>query len=243
MVDLSALGFRKKKDSTPKTSGLLIEKLEPDIEIVEEYLVNPFAKVFIVEAESEGYKYFVQETTLNPEEQEACDKLKSILSKELEAPEELESDVLSYILTESEKVAQKYKKSLGEFNETSWRNIFYHVVRDLAGYEEVNTLFKKMNPDVVAIEEVYVSQNAKTTLRLGHARGVILLSAVNNMIEISEYAPREIKQAVCGNGNASKEQIQWMVANMLNLDVNKLTRDAADALAVAICHGLRCCHS
>ena len=136
------LGFwkKKKEDATPKKSGLLIEKLEPGSEVVEEYLVNPFAKVSIVKSESEGYKYFVQEATLNAEEREACEKLKSILSKELEAPEELESDVLSYILSESKKVAQKYKKSLGEFNETSWRNIFYHVVRDLAGYEEVNTL-------------------------------------------------------------------------------------------------------
>ena len=136
------LGFwkKKKEDSTPKKSGLLIEKLEPGSEIVEEYLVNPFAKVSIVKTKSEGYNYFVQEAALNAEEQEACEKLKSILSKELEAPEELESDVLSYILSESKKVAQKYKKSLGEFNETSWRNIFYHVVRDLAGYEEVNTL-------------------------------------------------------------------------------------------------------
>jgi crossover junction endodeoxyribonuclease RuvC len=107
-------------------------------------------------------------------------------------------------------------------------------------YEEVTNLFKKLNPDAVAIEEVYVSQNAKTTLRLGHARGVILLSAVNYKISISEYAPREIKQAVCGNGNASKEQIQCMVASMLDLNVDQLSKDAADALAVAVCHGLRC---
>lgn len=107
-------------------------------------------------------------------------------------------------------------------------------------YEEVTTLFDKLNPDAVAIEEVYVSQNAKTTLRLGHARGVILLSAVNHNISISEYAPREIKQAICGNGNASKEQIQCMVAGMLNLNVDQISKDAADALAVALCHGLRC---
>jgi crossover junction endodeoxyribonuclease RuvC len=106
-------------------------------------------------------------------------------------------------------------------------------------YQEITNLLKKTNPQVVAIEEVYVSQNAKTTLRLGHARGVILLAVVNQGIPISEYAPREVKQAVCGNGNASKQQIQWMVASMLHLDRNVLSEDAADAIAAALCYGLR----
>jgi crossover junction endodeoxyribonuclease RuvC len=110
-------------------------------------------------------------------------------------------------------------------------------------YQEISDLLKQTHPHVVAIEEVYVSQNAKTTLRLGHARGVILLAAVHQDVPISEYAPRKIKQAVCGNGNASKEQIQWMVANMLNLSVQTLSKDAADALAAAVCYGLRHCHS
>jgi crossover junction endodeoxyribonuclease RuvC len=108
-------------------------------------------------------------------------------------------------------------------------------------YQDITNLVKQTNPQVVAIEEVYVSQNAKTTLRLGHARGVILLASVNQGIPVSEYAPREIKQAVCGNGNASKRQIQWMVANVFHLDVADLSEDAADAMAVALCYGLRHC--
>ncbi len=108
-------------------------------------------------------------------------------------------------------------------------------------YQEITNLVKKTNPQVVAVEEVYVSQNAKTTLRLGHARGVILLAVVNQGITISEYAPREVKQAVCGNGNASKQQIQWMVANMLHLDMAGLSEDEADAMAAALCYGLRHC--
>jgi crossover junction endodeoxyribonuclease RuvC len=108
-------------------------------------------------------------------------------------------------------------------------------------YQEITNLLKKTNPQVVAIEEVYVSQNAKTTLRLGHARGVILLAVVNQGIPVSEYAPREVKQAVCGNGNASKQQIQRMVASMLHLDVDILSEDAADAMAAALCYGLRHC--
>jgi crossover junction endodeoxyribonuclease RuvC len=106
-------------------------------------------------------------------------------------------------------------------------------------YQEITNLLKKTNPQVVAIEEVYVSQNAKTTLRLGHARGVILLAVVNQGIPVSEYAPREVKQAVCGNGNASKQQIQRMVASMLHLDIDMLSEDAADAMAAALCCGLR----
>ena len=108
-------------------------------------------------------------------------------------------------------------------------------------YQEITNLLIKTNPQVVAIEEVYVSQNAKTTLRLGHARGVILLAVVNQGIPVSEYAPREVKQAVCGNGNASKQQIQRMVASMLHLDVDILSEDAADAMAAALCYGLRHC--
>jgi crossover junction endodeoxyribonuclease RuvC len=110
-------------------------------------------------------------------------------------------------------------------------------------YRAVTNLLKQINPHVVAIEEVYVSQNAKTTLRLGHARGVILLAVANLEIPVSEYAPREIKQAVCGNGNASKQQIQWMIANMLHLDSEMVSKDAADAMAAAVCHGLRQCSS
>ena len=106
-------------------------------------------------------------------------------------------------------------------------------------YQEITTLLEQTNPQVVAVEEVYVSQNAKTTLRLGHARGVILLAAVNQGTFVTEFAPREVKQAVCGNGNASKQQIQWMVANLLHLDATELSEDAADAMAVALCCGLR----
>jgi len=100
-------------------------------------------------------------------------------------------------------------------------------------------LLLRTMPDVVAVEEVYVSQNAKTTLRLGHARGVILLAAVNGGHKISEYAPREVKQAVVGKGGASKRQVVWMVSQILALPSENLKEDAADALAVALCHGLR----
>jgi len=106
-------------------------------------------------------------------------------------------------------------------------------------HEVVSGLIDRSRPDVVAVEEVYVSRNARTTLLLGHARGVILLAAVERAIPVAEYAPREIKQAVLGRGGASKDQVQWMVAQMLSLEKEKLQEDAADGLAVALCHGLR----
>ena len=100
-------------------------------------------------------------------------------------------------------------------------------------------LLDRCRPEVVAVEEVFVSQNAKTTLRLGHARGVILLAAVEKDIPIAEYAPREIKKAIVGSGSASKSQIQWMTSQMLKINKESLQEDAADGLAVALCHGLR----
>jgi len=106
-------------------------------------------------------------------------------------------------------------------------------------HESIRSLIQKAQPDMVAVEEVFVSQNAKTTLKLGHARGVILLAAALEGVPVAEYAPREIKQAVIGKGNASKHQMQWMIRQTFHLDSNSLAEDAADALAVALCHGLR----
>ena len=123
------------------------------------------------------------------------------------------------------------------FFRTDKRLSFPHRLRQI--YEAVSDLLEKFNPDAVAVEEVYVSQNAKSTLRLGHARGVILLAAVEREIPVAEYAPREVKQAVSGRGNASKDQVQWMMARMLDLSMDGLQEDAADGLAVALCHGLR----
>lgn len=106
-------------------------------------------------------------------------------------------------------------------------------------HEAVSDLMDRSRPDAVAVEEVYVSRNAKTTLRLGQAKGVILLAAVERRIPVAEYAPREVKQAVLGRGGASKDQVQWMMAQMLNLRREGLQEDAADGLAVALCHALR----
>jgi crossover junction endodeoxyribonuclease RuvC len=106
-------------------------------------------------------------------------------------------------------------------------------------HDSVADLIERIRPDAVSIEETYVTSNAKTTLRLGHARGVILLAAVERGVPIAEYAPREIKLAVLGSGGAGKGQVVWMVCQLLKLDPSKVSEDAADALAAALCHGFR----
>ncbi len=106
-------------------------------------------------------------------------------------------------------------------------------------YRYVSSIIDKWKPDGLAVEEVYVSQNAKTTLRLGHARGVIILAGVEKNISIAEYAPREIKRSILGMGGASKRQVQHMVAQLLNINCEQLQEDAADGLATALCHILR----
>ena len=103
-------------------------------------------------------------------------------------------------------------------------------------YDNIQDLLNDYNPDVMAIENVFVNKNAKVSLKLGHARGVIILAVINRGIPITEYTPREIKQSIVGIGRASKTQIQAMILQILNLKNRKLQEDEADGLAVAICH-------
>jgi len=103
-------------------------------------------------------------------------------------------------------------------------------------YAELATLLEAHRPDVVAIEEVFYSVNAKSALKLGQVRGVALLAAATANLPIAEYAPLKIKLTVTGYGLAQKEQVQFMVARLLNLAETPEPADAADALAIAICH-------
>jgi crossover junction endodeoxyribonuclease RuvC len=103
-------------------------------------------------------------------------------------------------------------------------------------YAELTALIQLWQPETVAIEEVFFSANAKSALKLGQVRGVALLAAANCGVEIAEYAPLKIKSSVVGYGLAAKEQVQFMVARLLELECAPEPADAADALAVAICH-------
>ncbi|HME57974.1 MAG TPA: crossover junction endodeoxyribonuclease RuvC [Terracidiphilus sp.] len=103
-------------------------------------------------------------------------------------------------------------------------------------YRELCAELERWNPDAVAIEEVFYSVNAKSALKLGQVRGVALLAAAMHGISVAEYAPLTIKSSVVGYGLAKKEQVQFMVARLLELSETPQPADAADALAIAICH-------
>jgi crossover junction endodeoxyribonuclease RuvC len=97
-------------------------------------------------------------------------------------------------------------------------------------------LIAECQPDCVAIENLFHAVNARSALKLGHARGVAMLAAVEAGLPIAEYTPAEVKLAVVGYGRAEKQQVQQMVKLLLGLAVVPTPHDAADALAVAICH-------
>ncbi len=97
-------------------------------------------------------------------------------------------------------------------------------------------LIAQHRPDRVAIEEVFYAANVKSALKLGQVRGVAMLAAASAGLEVAEYSPLSIKSAVVGYGRAEKHQVQQMVTRLLNLDQIPEPADAADALAIAICH-------
>lgn len=103
-------------------------------------------------------------------------------------------------------------------------------------FARLNALLAEHLPDIVVIEEVFHAANSKTALKLGQVRGVALLAAASSSVPIAEYAPLLIKSAVCGYGRAEKQQVQFMVTRLLRLAEPPESEDAADALAIAICH-------
>jgi crossover junction endodeoxyribonuclease RuvC len=103
-------------------------------------------------------------------------------------------------------------------------------------FRELTAELERWQPDTVAIEEVFYSVNAKSALKLGQVRGVALLAAARAAVPVAEYAPLKIKSSVVGYGLAGKNQVQFMVARLLGLDELPEPADAADALAIAICH-------
>src|SRR5205807_8783989 len=100
----------------------------------------------------------------------------------------------------------------------------------------LSELLRECRPDAVAIESLFFAANVRSALKLGHARGVAMLAAVEAGVPVVEYSPAEIKRAVVGYGRAEKHQVQQMVKLILGLATLPSPHDAADALAVAICH-------
>jgi len=120
------------------------------------------------------------------------------------------------------RVSEKRKESIGAALE--------------AVHELICDLIKEFSPDVLAVESIFSALNVKTALRLAEVRGVVLLAAAQHQVEVVSYAPREVKASVAGYGHADKRQVQLMVRALLAMDETPEPADAADALAVALCH-------
>ncbi len=110
-------------------------------------------------------------------------------------------------------------------------------------YSEMRDLIKRYSPAAVAVEDTFVGKNPASALKLGQARGVILLAAERTGTHVESYSPRMVKSSTVGNGSASKKQVQFMVQRLLNLTEPPAPIDASDALAVAICHFHRSSHT
>ncbi len=103
-------------------------------------------------------------------------------------------------------------------------------------YTQLKTILAGQLPDEMAIEDVFMGKNAASALKLGQARGAAIAAAASFEIPVHEYTAKQVKQAVVGNGNATKHQVQQMICHLLGLTKTP-EEDAADALAIAICHG------
>ena len=103
-------------------------------------------------------------------------------------------------------------------------------------YNDLNELIVTFAPEAVAVEELFFSKNITTGISVAHGRGVILLSAYRSGVPVFEYTPMQVKQAVVGYGGAKKNQVIYMVQRLLNMKAPPKPDDAADALALAICH-------
>ncbi|MDD3890213.1 MAG: crossover junction endodeoxyribonuclease RuvC [Syntrophomonadaceae bacterium] len=102
--------------------------------------------------------------------------------------------------------------------------------------QEIDRLIAEYKPDAVAVEEIFYQKNAKTVITVAQSRGVVLMTAASAGVEVAEYTPLQVKQAVVGYGNAEKKQVQIMVQKILSMQQIPRPDDAADALAIAICH-------
>lgn len=102
-------------------------------------------------------------------------------------------------------------------------------------YQTLNSIIAEYKPERVAIEDLFYAENVKTAIVMGHARGAAIVAAMQNKASVSEFSPREVKMSVVGNGAAAKNQVKFMVSNILKIKENITPDDASDALAVALC--------
>ena len=141
----SKMKMASSPSGTEKEERRKTEKKPARYKLVESYWIhNPLAKVNIVSVKGK-MRYIAEEAELNPKEEEAYKKLLSFITKELSPPETLDVDLDAYILSEAKRLAKKYRRSLGKFSEESWEKIYYYVIRDLAGYGNLDVLMNDPN--------------------------------------------------------------------------------------------------
>jgi crossover junction endodeoxyribonuclease RuvC len=144
------------------------------------------------------------------------------------------SEITGWGVVEGDNNGRKYNLvEFGSVKLASGANFSSRLLKISRALEEI---IDRLKPDACAIEEAFYSVNPKVILKLGQVRGVALLAAERAALEIGEYSPRLVKQTVAGYGNADKQQVQQMVRVLLSLPTVPEPHDAADALAVAICH-------
>lgn len=144
------------------------------------------------------------------------------------------SETTGWGVIEGDRSGQSYR--LIEYGAVKLSSSATFASRLLKISQALEEIIERLKPEACAIEEAFYSVNPKVTLKLGQVRGVALLSAERAALEIGEYSPRRVKQTVAGYGNADKQQVQQMVRVLLSLAAVPEPHDAADALAVAICH-------
>lgn len=137
--------------------------------------------------------------------------------------------------------------SKNKFNAIEYGTVETHPSQNLHTrlaklFNTISALIEENKPREVAVEDVFFSKNAKSALLLGQARGALLVAASSRNLAVAEYTPREIKMAVSGYGNASKEQMRRMVLSQVDLKNSNIKYDVSDACAVAICHFHRMKH-
>lgn len=152
----------------------------------------------------------------------------------------------SHIIIGIDPGTQKTGYGIIEFSGTAYRAIDYGCIvpprkemlsrRYLIIFNALGELLERYRPQALAVETQYVDKNVQSALKLGQARGIAIVAAKQRGISIYEYAPTQAKKAVVGKGHASKEQVQAMVQLLLQLKAPPLPHDAADALALALCH-------
>ena len=146
------------------------------------------------------------------------------------------TEVTGYGVVESDDTARQPRLVLKAMGAIRLKKTLTTAERLEQVFRELQGELVRWTPDAVAIEEVFYSVNAKSALKLGQVRGVALLAAATQNLPVAEYAPLKIKSSVVGYGLAKKEQVQFMVARLLDLTEVPQPSDAADALAIAICH-------